>query len=148
MNTMYPKHNEDVYGWAIHTANLLRNKKMDDVDFENIIEEIEVLGRSEQHELKNRLSLVIMHLLKWQYQSEKRTRSWELTIEEQRLQAAACLEVSPSLKSNLDEILRKAYKIGKIKALKETELDENVFPQQCPYTFEEIMNDAFYPEPK
>ena len=146
MNTIYPKHDEDVYGWAIHTANLLRNKEMNDVDFENIIEEMEVLGRSEQHELTNRLSLVIMHLLKWQYQSEKRTRSWKLTLEEQRLQAAACLEVSPSLKSQLDEILGKAYKIGKIKALKETELDEKVFPQQCPYTFEEIMNDAFYPE--
>jgi len=146
MNTMHPKHDEDVYGWATHTANLLRNKKMDDVDFENIIEEMEVLGRSEQHELKNRLSLVISHLLKWQYQSDKRTRSWKLTIEEQRLQAASCLEVSPSLNSHLDEILRKAYKIGKIKALKETELDENILPQQCPYTFEEIMNDTFYPE--
>ena len=145
---MYPKHDEDVYGWAIHTANLLRNKEMNEVDFENIIEEMEVLGRSEQHELKNRLSLVIMHLLKWQYQSEKRTRSWKLTLEEQRLQASACLEVSPSLKSQLDEILRNAYKIGKIKALKETELDETVFPQQCPYTFEEIMSDTFYPEPK
>ena len=146
MATVYPKHDEDVYGWAIHTANLLRNKKMDDVDFDNIIEEIEVLGRSEQHELKNRLSLVISHLLKWHYQSGKRTRSWELTIEEQRLQAAACLEVSPSLKSHLDEILRKAYDIGKIKAQKETELDKSVFPQECPYSFEEIMSDAFYPE--
>ncbi len=146
MNTMHPKHEEDVYGWATHTAELLRKKKMSEVDFENIIEEMEVLGRSEQHELKNRLSLVIMHLLKWQYQPEKRTRSWKLTLEEQRLQALACLKVSPSLKSQLDEILGNAYKIGKIKALKETELDETVFPQQCPYTFEEIMNDAFYPE--
>lgn len=146
MNTFPPKHDEDVYGWAIHTANLLRNKKMDDVDFENIIEEMEVLGRSEQHELKNRLSLVISHLLKWQYQSHKRTRSWELTIEEQRLQAEACLEVSPSLKSHLDDILSKAYDIGKIKALKETELDKSVFPIECPYTFEQIMDNKFYPE--
>ncbi len=145
MNTLYPKHEEDVYGWAIHTAELLRKKKMSEVDFDNIIEEIEVLGRSEQHELTNRLSLVIMHLLKWQYQSSKRTRSWELTIEEQRIQAKLCLKVSPSLKSKLNEILENAYEIGKIKAQKETSLDETVFPQQCPYTFEEIMNDAFYP---
>ncbi len=148
MNTSPPKHDEDVYGWAIHTANLLRNKKMSEVDFDNIIEEIEVLGRSEQHELTNRLSLIIMHLLKWHYQPEKRTRSWQLTLEEQRIQAKLCLKVSPSLNSKLNEILENAYEIGKIKAKKETDLDENVFPQHCPYTFEEIMSDAFYPGPQ
>ena len=148
MNIMHPKYEEDVYGWATHTAELLRMKKMSEVDFDNIIEEIEALGRSEKHELINRLALVIMHLLKCQYQPEKRTRSWDLTIEEQREQSQLCLEISPSLKSQLDEVLRKAYKIGKIKALKETELDKSIFPQQCPYTFEEIMDDAFYPEPR
>lgn len=147
MNTMHPKYEEDVYGWATHTAELLRKKKMSEVDFDNIIEEMEALGRSEKHELINRLSLVIMHLLKWQYQPEKRTRSWDLTIKEQRYQAKINFEDSPSLKNKLAEILIHAYKIAVPKAERETNLDENVFPKKCPYTFEEIMNDAFYPEP-
>lgn len=146
MNTMYPKYEEDVYGWATHTAELLRMKKMSEVDFENIIEEIETLGRSEKHELINRLSLLIMHLLKWQYQSEKRTRSWDLTIKEQRKKSKIHFRDNPSLKSKLDEILIDAYDVATSVAARETGLDENVFPQQCPYTFEEIMNDTFYPE--
>lgn len=145
MKGVYPDHGKDLYGWAIHTAELLRNKKMDEVDFDNIVEEIETLGRSEQHELTNRLSLVIAHLLKWQYQPEKRTRSWILTIEEQRIQAKFCLKVSPSLKSKLNEILENAYEIGKIKAAKETFLDTKTFPQKCDYSFDQIMDDSFYP---
>jgi hypothetical protein len=58
MNTVNPKYEEDVYGWATHTAELLRSKKMDEVDFDNIIEEMEALGRSEKHELTNRLSIL------------------------------------------------------------------------------------------
>jgi hypothetical protein len=90
--------------------------------------------------------LVITHLLKWHYQSEKRTRSWNSTIKEQRYQAKIHFRDNPSLKSKLGEILMDAYRIAVSKAERETGLDENVFPQQCPYTFEEIMNDAFYPE--
>ena len=145
MNAIYPEYEKDVYGWAIHTAALLRNKRMSEVDFDNIIEEIESLGRSEKHELINRLAILIAHLLKWQYQSDKRTRSWELTIKEQREQSRLCLEISPSLKNQLDEVLKKAYKIGMIKAQKETFINEKVFPQKCPYSFEEIIKDDFYP---
>ena len=148
MNTMHPKYEEDVYGWATHTAELLRMKKMSEVDFENIIEEIEALGRSEKHELINRLALVIMHLLKCQYQPEKRTRSWDLTIKEQRKKSKIHFRDNPSLKSKLDEILTDAYDVALSPAARETGLDETVFPQQCPYTFEQIMDDAFYPEPR
>lgn len=143
---MHPKHDEDVYGWAIHTAQLLRNKKMNEVDFDNIIEEMEALGRSEKHELINRLSLVISHLLKWQYQPTMRGHSWIYSIKEQRKQAKIHLKDNPSLKSKLNEVLIDAYDVAMSKAAKETTLDEKVFPQECPYIFEEIMNDEFYPE--
>ena len=72
MDTMNPKHEEDLYGWATHTAELLRMKKMNEVDFENIIEEIEALGRTEQDELTSRLIVLMTHLLKWQYQPTMR----------------------------------------------------------------------------
>ena len=143
---MNPKHEEDFYGWTVHTAQLLRDRKMSEVDFENIIEEIEALGSSEKHQLINRLSLVISHLLKWQYQPNIRGHSWVYTIREQRDQARFHIEDNPSLKSRLDEILTRAYKVGVSKAAKDTSLDKNDFPSECPYTFDQIMNDEFYPE--
>lgn len=146
MNIMSPKYEEDVYGWAIHTAELLRNRIMSEVDFDNIVEEIEALGRSEKYELINRLSLIISHLLKWQFQSEKRTRSWDLTIKEQRRMAKTHFKDNPSLKSKLDEILDDAYYIAKLKAERETSLPETTFPDKCPYSFEKIMSEEFYPE--
>ena len=74
---MYPSHEKDTYGWAVHTVQLLRNKKMSEVDFDGIIEELEEMGISNKHALKNRLSQLIFHLLKWQYQPDFRGRSCE-----------------------------------------------------------------------
>jgi hypothetical protein len=143
---MYPNHETDVYGWAVHTAQLLRDKKMNEVDFDSVIEEMEALGRSEKHELVNRLSLVIAHLLKWQFQPNMRGHSWKYTIEEQREQAKIHWEDNPSLKNKLNEIIARAYKIALSKAARETSLDKKTFPSECLYSFEQIMNDEFYPE--
>ncbi len=143
---MYPSHENDVYGWAVHTAQLLRDKKMNEVDFDSVIEEMEALGRSEKHELVNRLSLVIAHLLKWQFQPNMRGHSWKYTIEEQREQAKIHWEDNPSLKNKLNEIIARAYKIALSKAARETSLDKKTFPSECLYSFEQIMNDEFYPE--
>jgi hypothetical protein len=143
---MYPSHEKDVYGWAVHTAQLLRDKKMNEVDFDGIVEEIEALGRSEKHELVNRLSLVMAHLLKWQFQPNMRGHSWKYTIREQRKQAKYHWEDNPSLKGKLDEAIEKSYNLALDKAVKETGLDEKAFPAECPYTFDQIMNDEFYPE--
>lgn len=143
---MYPNHEKDTYGWAVYTAQLLRERKMNEVDFDNIIEEMEALGRSEKHELINRLSLVISHLLKWQFQPNMRGHSWTYTIREQRKQAKIHLKDNPSLKNQLDNILADAYDIAISKAAKETSLDEKAFPKECPYTFEQIMEETFFPE--
>jgi hypothetical protein len=148
MTSLYPKHEADTYGWARHTAELLRGRKMEEVDFENVIEEIEALGRSERRELISRLTVLLQHLLKWRYQPQNRTRSWHLTIQEQRMQVFSVLKFSPSLKNpeTLEESMKDAYKIAVLKAARETELDSTIFPQECPHTFEEIMNEQFYPE--
>lgn len=143
---IYPDHEKDLYGWATHTAELLRNKKMNEVDFENIIEEMEALGRSEQDELESRLTVLIAHLLKWQYQPTMRGHSWKYSIIEQRKKSKIRLKKSPRLKSKLDEILIDAYDVATSVAARETGLDAKVFPQTCPYSFEEIMSDEFYPE--
>ena len=143
---MYPSHDKDVYGWAVHTAQLLRDKKMNEVDFDGIVEELEEMGISNKHALISRLTLVISHLLKWQFQPNMRGHSWTYTIRAQRKKASYVLDDNPSLKSKLDEIIAKAYKVAIDEATDQTGLDEKTFPAQCPYTFDQIMNDEFYPE--
>ena len=143
---MYPSHEKDVYGWAVHTAQLLREKKMNEIDFDNVIEEIEALGRSEKYELMNRLSLIISHLLKWQFQPTLRGHSWVYTIREQRKQVRYHLEDNPSLKDKLEETLIKAYNLAIDKAARDTSLPAKDFPIECPYRLEQIINEEFYPD--
>ena len=131
------KYDKDFYGWTVNTARLMKDKKMDEVDFENVIEEIEALGRSEKHQLVNRLALVMAHLLKWQFQPLLRSHSWIYTIREQRLQANIHLKDNPSLKSRIEEIMSDAYSLAVSKAAKDTGLDQKSFPVKCPYTLEQ-----------
>lgn len=143
---VYPDHEKDLYGWALHTAELLRSQKMNEVDFENIIEEMEALGRTEQDELTSRLIVLLTHLLKWQYQPTMKGHSWKYSIIEQRKKCKIRIKKSPSLKSKMNEILEDAYDVATSIAARETGLEGKVFPQSCPYTFEQIMDDQFYPD--
>jgi Domain of unknown function DUF29 len=136
----------DFYAWSIEQAALLRAGKLDQVDVKHIAEEIESMGKSEKRELLHRLAVLLCHLLKWAYQPDFRSRSWEITIEGQRFELSLHLKDNPSLKSKLPEVLLDAFRLGKIEAMKETGLSKLVFPTECPWTFEEIMNDAFWPE--
>lgn len=143
---MYPNHEKDVYGWAVHTAQLLKDKKMSEIDFDHIVEELEEMVSSNETQMINRLTLVLTHLLKWQFQPNMRGHSWVYTIREQRKRTKIHLRKNPSLKNKLDEILVDAYDIAISEAAKEAGLDEKAFPTECPYTFDQIMNDEFYPE--
>jgi Domain of unknown function DUF29 len=143
---MIPKHDEDFYGWAVHTAQLLKDRKMSQVDFDGLIEELEEMGISNKHALISRLAQLVFHLLKWQYQPDFRGRSWEGSIEGQREEIGLLLKDSPSLKSKIDECLSAAYKKSKSLIKQETPIDLKVLPAQCPYTFEQVINDDFYPQ--
>lgn len=145
----YPKHDEDFYGWAMATAKLLKHKQYNEVDMDSLIEEIEEMGISNKHALKNRLAQLIFHLLKWQYQPDFREfskRSWQGSIEEQRIQVKDLLEENPSLKSIIQEVMQKSYKLSLSFIKKETPLDLKKFPLECPYTLEQIISDEFFPE--
>lgn len=137
----------DFYAWTQEQVNLLKAQEWDRVDATNLIEEIETLGRKERQELRNRLGVLLGHLLKWQFQAEKRSSSWLSTIQEQRVQIKLLLEDSPSLKPYLNEIFLAAYELGLALAIRETRLGERVFPEECPYSPEETMNPKFFPEP-
>jgi len=134
----------DFYSWTQEQASLLRNQQWSQIDLLNLIEEIESLGKQQRQELRNRLSLLIGHLLKWEYQSERRSRSWLATIRIQRLDVSELLEGNPSLKPYLEEALQKAYIKGVELAVKETEISRRTFPVECPYSLSQILEDSFY----
>lgn len=145
---MIPKHDEDFYGWVLHTAQLLKDKKMNEVDMESLIEELEEMGSSNENQLINRLAQLIFHLLKWQFQPEFRGRSWLGTIKEQRKRTNILIKKNPSLKNKLDNSIIDAYDVAISLVEKETPIDLNILSIECPYTFEEIMNEEFYPNNK
>ncbi|MBD2626363.1 DUF29 domain-containing protein [Trichormus variabilis] len=143
MNTLY---NSDFYGWTKEQAQLLREEKWETVDKLNLIEEIEALGRQERRELVNRLGLLLAHLLKWQYQPDKRSNSWLATIREQRSQVMRLLADSPSLKSYLEEAFQLSYEDGINLAIKESNLPDETFPESCNYSIIQILDAEFLPE--
>jgi hypothetical protein len=132
---------QDFYGWTIEQAKLLKAGALSQLDVKNLIEEVESMGRSEKKELVNRLAILITHLLKWDFQPERRGRSWELTIREQRLKLTDHLSDNPSLKYVLGDALTSAYRQAIIKAMRETGLPESTFPETCPYTIEKIIGE-------
>ncbi len=110
----------------------------------NIAEEIESLGKQQRQELRNRLSILLTHLLKWEYQSKKRSRSWLSTIRVQRRDLLRLLEDSPSLKPYLGEAIAHAYTNAKDLAVGKTDLPSATFPEQSPYSWQEALNEQFY----
>ena len=137
---------EDFYVWLLNSAELLRQRKFSELDVENIAEELEGMARSDKRQFINRFAVLLAHLLKWQYQPEKRSKSWERTIKEQRKRILLLLEDSPSLKDAIEKNLSDAYEIAILSAANETGIDESHFPESCEYSFEEILENHFYPE--
>ena len=135
----------DFYAWIQEQANLLRNHQWRQLDLSNLIEEIESLGRQQRAELRNRLSVLIGHLLKWEYQPDRRSRSWLNTIRIQRIDTLELIEENPSLKPYLQEVLQKAYIKGIVLASGDINLPVKTFPQYCLYTLDDILSDRFYP---
>jgi Domain of unknown function DUF29 len=130
---------QDFYQWTQEQTELMKAGALSQLDIPNLIEEIESMGKTQKHELINRLAVLLMHLLKWDYQPERRSRSWELTIKEQRIRIKNHLSENPSLKYSMSEYVSTAFEIAVVKALKETRLPDLVFPETCPYTIEQIM---------
>lgn len=139
-------HDTDFYSWANQQAALLRAGELAHADIQNIAEEIESMGRGEKRELVNRLVVVLLHLLKWQFQPGFRGNSWRLTVEEQRYRLADHLADNPSLKAKLPEAIGSAYRLALVDAEKETGLSRATFPATCPWSFDQIMDDTFWPE--
>ena len=136
-------YNQDFYAWTQQQAKALEQKLIVELDWQHLQEEIQSLGRHEYRELISRLGVLIGHLLKWEYQPEQRSRSWFLTIREQRRAIQRHLRQNPSLKSRITEAMLDAFEAGVDLALRETNLPLRTFPENCPYLFDDIIADNF-----
>jgi hypothetical protein len=136
----------DYARWCAEQGALLREGKLDALDRENLAEEIESLGRSDKREIESRLNVILVHLLKWRFQPEKQKTGWKASIFEARRQLRRVLNESPSLKSYPESVLAEEYEAARLKAAGETGLPENDFPASSPFTIEQIVDPAFYPE--
>jgi hypothetical protein len=139
-------HDSDFYAWTLEQAALLRAGRAGEADLEAIAEEIESMGKTEKRELVSRLTILLLHLLKWRHQPSHRGKSWRLTIANARDEITDHLEDNPSLKAMLDSALEQAYRIARRKAAIETEFDEDDFPARCPWSFAQAVDERFWPE--
>lgn len=139
-------YDQDLYTWSLQQAQLLRERKFDQVDWEHVIEEIEDMSKSEKRALQSFLETLLMHLLKWQYQPAYRGNSWKFTIIEQRKRIHKHLKENPGLKSKLDEVIESAYEYATSGAVRETGLAPETFPINCPWEFATFMDETFWPE--
>ena len=136
----------DYLAWIETNLEKLKGKNYDSVDWENLLEEISDMARREKRGLRSHLSVVLLHLLKWHYQPERRTRSWLGSIAEHRNRIQDALQDSPSLKTYLEEFCVKAYRNAVKVAIAETGLPADKFPKDCPYAIAQILDDEFLPE--
>jgi len=130
---------EEDYGlWAEQMADLLETGQFAELDIKNLVEEVRDLSKRERDRLLSSLSLIDQHLLKWDYQPQKRSRSWQTTIQRERLNIQKYLRDSPSLKRYLtDEYLGQVYETGRLDAIGETGLD---MPIDCPYVISDALS--------
>lgn len=137
----------DVIAWANEQAALLRSGQLSALDIENIAEEILDVGKSEQREFESRMAVLLAHLLKWQFQPERRGTSWEATIHTQRNSIRRRLRKTPSLKASLDDPDWRddAWDDAVDAASKETGLAYTHFPKACPWPTHEILSDDWFP---
>ncbi|MDP2752674.1 MAG: DUF29 domain-containing protein [Rhodocyclaceae bacterium] len=144
---MTTKYEMDVVAWANEQAQLIRAGRFDLLDIENIAEEIEDVGKSEQRELEHRMAVLLAHLLKWQYQQDRQGNSWARTVKEQRKRVHIRLNKTPSLKTDL---LDPAWWIdvwadAVTQATSETGIDILDFPEECPWSVDEILAPDWFP---
>jgi hypothetical protein len=136
----------DFYAWTQQQAGLLRERRWDDLDLDNLVDEVESVGGSERREIRNRLTVLLGHLLKWKYQPGHRGPGWTGTIFEQRGQLADILKSSPSLRDYFSKQVEDRYLSGRLLAAKETGIAFGLFPEECPFTVDQVLDLSFFPE--
>ena len=135
----------DFFRWTQEQAAFLKNGEWSKLDVANLVDEVESLGDAYKNEIESRMQILLIHLLKWQYQPDARSSGWKGTIVEQRKRVLRRVAKSPSLKSYPASVIVEEYEIARLKAAGETGLAEDIFPAGCPFTIEEILDGDYYP---
>jgi len=139
-------YDQDFYAWTKEQAKAVYSKSWDKVDVEHLVEEIESLGSEQEHAVESHLANLLVHLLKWRYQPERRGKSWRQSILVARQRIARRLKRNPSLRPRLPILVIDAYIDARALAASQTELPLDMFPDQCPWTLEQIQDADFLPE--
>lgn len=139
-------YDQDYYLWFADQARLLRAAAWQQLDVEHLAEELEDMGKREKRALRSRTVVLLAHLLKYRFQPQHRSASWNGTIREQRKQLAELISDSPSLRPRLEDDLQDSYISASLLAAGETGLPETVFPEQCPFSIDQLLDQDFWPD--
>lgn len=152
MSRNTPLYDTDFYAWTQAQAALLRQGRLEQLDLENLIEEVDSMGRSERHALLSQLTRLLAHLLKWGYSTPGPLRDqdlagWEDSISWARLEIGLLIEQSPSLKAYPAESLDKAYRLARqrLRSLRHPMIDPKRFPEACPWSIDQVLDPDFFP---
>jgi hypothetical protein len=144
-----PDYDTDFYAWTQAQADAIRAKNLARLDIDHLAEEIESLGRSDRRAIGHYLERLLKHLLKWTYQPEQRPRygrSWARSIRHSRRKIAELVAESPSLHDYPAQRMATAYRPAREDAADETDLPLTDFPEACPWTVAQVLNEDFWPE--
>lgn len=141
-----PTYEKDFVLWLEHQVELLRQRRVHELDLENLAEEVEDIGRSQRRAVENELSIILIHLLKYQFQPSKRSRSWVDTLLEHRGRLVKDFSVSRSLELHAEAELADLYRLSRKRAAVQTRLPLETFPETCPYTLTQTLDEDFLPE--
>lgn len=136
---------EDFVAWLEDQAERARRGDAESLDLDNIAEELEGMARSDRREIRNRLTVLLVHLLKHKFQPRRRSRGWQATIAEQRQRIVTVIEDSPSLQSLPATIIERCYADARSQAALETGLPSTAFPERCPFAVEQVLDPDWLP---
>ena len=134
--------------WAQQTALLVREQRWQEIDLEHLVEELEDVSKREKRAIASQLIRLLLHLLKWHYQPQRRSDSWLDSITDARIQIELTVQESPSLKHYPAEEFLQCYQRARLSAAKQTGLPLTIFPESCPYLLEDVLSEAWLPELK
>lgn len=143
---MNAEHPPDFHAWLVRTARLLREHRWDELDAEQLAEEVEDLSKSERRGVSSQLTRLLLHLLKWRFQPQRRSDSWLDSIADARLQLQLALDDSPSLRGYPAEQLAVCYHKARRAAARQTGLAPERFPEQCPFSLDDVLNEDWLPD--
>lgn len=141
----HPSYDDDLAQWIDAQIQLLLDRKFSELDMENLVEELEGMKKQYEHELDSRLTVLVMHLLKCQFQKDYPQNKWRSTIIEQRYRISRLLQTSPSIRKKVPQFAAECYPIARRRAVEETGLSKEDFPPSLPYSIEQLLDQDFTP---